>query len=547
MEIYELKDYKNQFRKLSDKVIECLKNNDFLNDAEYIDKEINQQMAKGSPSIMFYGVYNAGKSSIINALAGEYIAEVGDIPTTAKIQKIIWNGFHLVDTPGIVANDEHTIIAEDEIKRNDVILFVVDDMGTFENAAVASAIVKIIKIGKPIVLVINQKQASTEGANSEDINKLVIPKLVENINREGLNQGVHNIIKKPNFCGIIPVNAEVAYQAKSQYKIKDNEFSLLWNMSGIENLIATIETELKNSSGIKLLIPGVNIVGGCLEKNRKILEAKLKTGLEKVYYESINSIVLKKNNMYKNIIALGKNEMLSYGDQIYASIMKGGLGQDLSQELQTQLNKIIVDGFNNSNIELLNQFELYKANLDSSVSLDFSEISKIRLNIPQREDLNDFESTDFMKYLPLEHIVKNGLAKSVMKMPLKPLNPVAIIPIIGEIVKLFTNKKKEEEYQRELQESVDEYNSKIQANINSKISAIFEINNKIRTEMLKLEESFTKTVEHLIEHAFNKLLKQLEEQFNMEKIETSKVEDGIKEFDEIIDGIRKFQVIFDGK
>ena len=37
------------------------------------------------PQIMMYGIYNAGKSSVINALIGKDVAKVADIPTTDNV------------------------------------------------------------------------------------------------------------------------------------------------------------------------------------------------------------------------------------------------------------------------------------------------------------------------------------------------------------------------------------------------------------------------------------------------------------------------------
>ena len=104
---YDLKDYKNDIKKIKENVIEIAKKYN-IEEVTILNNEIDEQLKKYTPSIMFYGVYNSGKSSIINVLAGNYIAKVGDVPTTGNIQKIPWNGFMLIDTPGIVANEEHT-------------------------------------------------------------------------------------------------------------------------------------------------------------------------------------------------------------------------------------------------------------------------------------------------------------------------------------------------------------------------------------------------------------------------------------------------------
>ena len=98
--------------------------------------------------VVIVGEFNAGKSSVVNALFGEKLMEEGPIPTTAKITLVrygeermerlisqhvlerrvpseLLRGLTLVDTPGtnsIVA--EHQRLTEDFIPRADLVLFV---------------------------------------------------------------------------------------------------------------------------------------------------------------------------------------------------------------------------------------------------------------------------------------------------------------------------------------------------------------------------------------------------------------------------------------
>ena len=48
---------------------------------------------------MLFGAYNAGKSTLINALLGEERAVVGDIPTTDAVHRYDWDGHIMLDTP----------------------------------------------------------------------------------------------------------------------------------------------------------------------------------------------------------------------------------------------------------------------------------------------------------------------------------------------------------------------------------------------------------------------------------------------------------------
>ena len=72
-----------------------------------IKVELKKSIENRKLQIMLYGAYNAGKSSLINALLGRDAAVVNDIPTTDKIDKYDWNGFYLLDTPGVNAPITH--------------------------------------------------------------------------------------------------------------------------------------------------------------------------------------------------------------------------------------------------------------------------------------------------------------------------------------------------------------------------------------------------------------------------------------------------------
>lgn len=62
------------------------------------------------PRIMVYGIYNAGKSSIINELIREDRAEVADRPMTYKVDSYEWNGYILDDAPGVGAPDRKSVV-----------------------------------------------------------------------------------------------------------------------------------------------------------------------------------------------------------------------------------------------------------------------------------------------------------------------------------------------------------------------------------------------------------------------------------------------------
>lgn len=213
--------------------------------------------AKENPTVMFYGLYNAGKSTLINALCKQEIAQVGDIPTTVSVQSIPWSGYTLVDTPGIQAQSDHTQIAVKEIDSSDLILFIMDNEDGYERESVYRAIMEILSRGKPLAIVINQKSID----ESEDP-ELFVPELpsmkrlmgrvAENLRRQGLSIGKDILSESKNFLGIFMVNAQTAVDAS----LSEDEqgAKLLYANSGITTLVNAMDKSIRETSRLQMLI-----------------------------------------------------------------------------------------------------------------------------------------------------------------------------------------------------------------------------------------------------------------------------------------------------
>lgn len=116
------------------------------------EKKKNPQL-----SIMVYGVYNAGKSTFINALLGEELAATDDIPLTAKVSAYRYKNYEILDTPGIDAPIEHERIADEQLLKSDIVLFVVNPSGVVEEQATLDKLLFLIEKQKKIFLIFNEK------------------------------------------------------------------------------------------------------------------------------------------------------------------------------------------------------------------------------------------------------------------------------------------------------------------------------------------------------------------------------------------------------
>jgi small GTP-binding protein len=90
--------------------------------------EIVKQQLTNPFSIFICGEFNAGKSSLLNQLNNQAIADVGFLPTTKKIEAYNPEGFGgltFVDSPGTNSIiEQHQELTENYLQQADIILFV---------------------------------------------------------------------------------------------------------------------------------------------------------------------------------------------------------------------------------------------------------------------------------------------------------------------------------------------------------------------------------------------------------------------------------------
>lgn len=163
--------------------------------------------AQAGASIMVYGVYNAGKSTLINALLGQELAAVADVPETARVQGYRWGDFEVLDTPGIDAPLEHEAITREQLVQSDVVIFVVNPLGVVEEEKTLDVLLELVLAGKMIFLVLNCKNRfdPIDLARIKD-------ELCERIQQKAGNQQVLGHIP------IVEVNARSALKAKLENK-----------------------------------------------------------------------------------------------------------------------------------------------------------------------------------------------------------------------------------------------------------------------------------------------------------------------------------------
>ncbi|WP_150912790.1 GTPase [Marinobacter halotolerans] len=159
--------------------------------------------------VMIFGSYNAGKSSLINVLLGEEVAEVGDIPKTTAAAHYEWNNCRLLDTPGVNAPIEHEQVTTSEIDRSELILFVIRE-GDQDVKDIYERMFDLLERDKEIFIVFNHQLQADELSNAlQRLNNII----ADYAQTRGTD------LSRVAEISVVPVNVRTAWTAS----LKDSE------------------------------------------------------------------------------------------------------------------------------------------------------------------------------------------------------------------------------------------------------------------------------------------------------------------------------------
>ena len=86
---------------------------------------------------------------------------MGDIPTTDRVDVYDWNGYHLVDTPGVNAPIAHEWATDDQLARTNAVVLVVRE-GDQDAKDVYTRLFLMMEQEKAIFIILNHQLASAE-------------------------------------------------------------------------------------------------------------------------------------------------------------------------------------------------------------------------------------------------------------------------------------------------------------------------------------------------------------------------------------------------
>lgn len=259
------------------------------------------------PRIMVYGVYNAGKSTLLNALIGEDRAAMADWPETAVVKGYDWHGYTLLDTPGIDAPIEHEKVTEESLNRSDVVLMVVSTGGVAAESATWEALTDLVSRGRRVMVVLNDKMGREPGSTDY----LTAISSAQALMQEAAEKaGVKDIVEKVDIC---IVNARRALKGRMENK------PTLLKRSGLEELEKKLFAffELCDfadvcRSAARDVLGLINRTATAMEEKAGDDESRSVEELAQAVSKSREQTILKARSRLENIVQNSRSRVVSF-------------------------------------------------------------------------------------------------------------------------------------------------------------------------------------------------------------------------------------------
>lgn len=200
-------------------------------------------ISKSLFSITLFGRTMAGKSTLMEILThgnGMSIGK-GAQRTTRDVRTYSYNGMRITDVPGIAAfeGQEDEDVAFEAAKKSDLILFLITDDAP--QASEAECLNKILRLGKPVICLVNVKANIDSGTNlkmfARDIQKKMDKNRLDSIRAQFLEFGTQ-YGQSWNNLRFAYVHLKSAYLSQqTEWELNGNELYKLSRFAYLEKLV----------------------------------------------------------------------------------------------------------------------------------------------------------------------------------------------------------------------------------------------------------------------------------------------------------------------
>lgn len=486
-----------------------------------ISKDILSLLRSPKPKIMVYGIYNSGKSTLVNAICRRAAAEVADRPTTSKIAEYDAGKYILVDSPGVNAPMEHEEIADSHINSCHIILFVISSKGIFEDKVNYEKMFYLINKDIPFYIVLNDRGTALPPGDEELRRKL----LAEHENE--LNAIKEKIIKNlikisgRNDIGdryeVIVLNAKRAWLGVE--KAKDE----LINKSNIFALTSAIEKILEGKGALKQLLAPLSAIEELIVNGEKILLSQTVSSDLALKREMLQMRMMDFREKFIDGIR-GYVEM--YFNDLYNSYLGRGssdinlLAENIAQEINENYKRLISpvamfirENFAELNIKIDNECRISTPVISSGENLDagggdYGRENNYSIKGAGTETGNEDESEadDFS----LTEALTPAVAGTLLPIPGGTAGG-AIITILKVLKHLSSSSARREqaEFERARREA-DAYNAEVNKRLEEDIRRRQDARTAANSKMNEITQAFRLEFANSIDNILNRTMQAID-------------------------------------
>lgn len=484
-------------------------------DNNAIDLSI-QKVNERTLSILLYGAYNAGKSTLINVLLGKNAAAIGEIPTTDRVDEFNWEGYKLLDSPGVNAPIEHEKITLDRLQKTDLVVFVIrqDDQDVKD---IYDRIFDCITKNKYVFVVLNYN-----GLDPNLFGEGSVELLVNQINKilliEAKNHNLENTLTEK--ISVLPINLNTALKGKLENKDR------LLEHSGYNTFITQFSEWVKHYDNERHFVEVIkNYLSETLvspitdELNKRTSESSFQKELSQEIYRLETQRNILMNNAASELrhIVLSKKKILfSRLSEISSEIQFKQVIDEYIDDIEREFNnwftqqsehiqRVISDTKTLKGNDLLPE----KNNGNQAVNQALDHLTTTGSDLLKNQKLVQEGIVEALKILRSNKIAFKGIwVKTFEKWAGKA---AVIVSVITTIVDIYRAGKKEDErnqqqesYRMQLYQTIETISNDVIQNL---IKTIEEIINNIfegaiqqyKNELIKLNEKATLAEKHLTE------------------------------------------------
>ena len=443
---------------------------------------LENKLENFNPTIMVYGVYNAGKSTLLNAIFGQdEMAKTGDSPETAEINAYSYNGYTIYDTPGINAPIEHQAVTDEHLAKSELIIFVLSNDGSFEDRYIYEKIGEIIKAKKPILIAMNNKS----GIDMNSIEaKSEIDKVNQHLSTICDEMGIDKAEEKVSFTF---VDAKTALEGKIE---KEQE---LIDESKIKQF-ETIMNNLLGSSGKEEVTNALNLyIKDYITSTLTLIDEKIDNPEIKKTQELITYLEKLKQKTFVDL----KDIVMQSTTIVTANLLELMLSKD-KKSIEDMVTKTTED----INIKINQKIQEVQGELQTKAKQFATEFKQFSIEAPVVDlDIKTLtQAKQTQKSNNKAAFASAGTSLATMVPPTiiipTPLGPLPVKPLLMIASALFVAFS-----------GSDEARIKAEAKLDEKRAQHLSAKNKSDEYGMKLKETLIQRVNENLDNSFTGILK----------------------------------------